>query len=231
MNADAVIGQTGNLLSHNMFAYCGNNPVNNEDPGGFFFKKILNTAKKVVTAVKNTVMKVNAAPKPTNIVKNSVKLQATIINTAAQTTKAKTSHLNGTFTSGIGSSVAFGGGGTGGIGVSRDLRGNVAIQPFGGWGGATPNAGISHFAMYTNAESIRELEGRAVQVGGSGGLLASVGADYVFNEERTYSGIIVSGGASLMPGELHGEYVYTGTLFEFNIYDIYDKAHKLIMQW
>ena len=35
INADAIIGQTGELLGHNIFAYCKNNPVNMEDPSGF----------------------------------------------------------------------------------------------------------------------------------------------------------------------------------------------------
>ena len=35
INADGIIGQTGELLGHNMFAYCKNNPVNMSDPSGF----------------------------------------------------------------------------------------------------------------------------------------------------------------------------------------------------
>ncbi|MBE5814006.1 MAG: hypothetical protein E7320_02205 [Clostridiales bacterium] len=34
-NADALLGKGGKLLSHNLFAYCGNNPVNYNDPNGF----------------------------------------------------------------------------------------------------------------------------------------------------------------------------------------------------
>ena len=34
INADCIVGETGEHLSHNMFAYCGNDPVNNEDPNG-----------------------------------------------------------------------------------------------------------------------------------------------------------------------------------------------------
>ena len=34
INADAVIGQVGNVQSTNMFAYCFNNPVNKSDPTG-----------------------------------------------------------------------------------------------------------------------------------------------------------------------------------------------------
>ncbi len=35
INADGIIGQTGELLGHNMFAYCKNDRVNNFNPNGF----------------------------------------------------------------------------------------------------------------------------------------------------------------------------------------------------
>ena len=35
INADGVIGKTGEILGHNMFAYCQNNCVNAYDPSGF----------------------------------------------------------------------------------------------------------------------------------------------------------------------------------------------------
>ncbi|WP_250815864.1 RHS repeat-associated core domain-containing protein [Clostridium swellfunianum] len=34
INADTIVGEVGELLSHNMFAYCNNDPVNMEDPDG-----------------------------------------------------------------------------------------------------------------------------------------------------------------------------------------------------
>ena len=34
INADDLLGQPGALLSHNVFAYCGNNPVNRADESG-----------------------------------------------------------------------------------------------------------------------------------------------------------------------------------------------------
>ncbi|WP_055666122.1 RHS repeat domain-containing protein [Desnuesiella massiliensis] len=41
LNADALAGTVGDLLSHNIFAYCGNNPINIKDPNGYFWKKVM----------------------------------------------------------------------------------------------------------------------------------------------------------------------------------------------
>ncbi len=35
INADAFDGNVGALLSHNIFAYCNNNPVTAKEPSGF----------------------------------------------------------------------------------------------------------------------------------------------------------------------------------------------------
>nr|WP_272509010.1 RHS repeat-associated core domain-containing protein [Clostridium ganghwense] len=35
INADAIAGSVGELLSHNMFVYCSNNPIMYSDPSGF----------------------------------------------------------------------------------------------------------------------------------------------------------------------------------------------------
>ncbi|QGU96912.1 hypothetical protein GOM49_17830 [Clostridium bovifaecis] len=35
INADGIIGQTGELLGHNLFIYCKNSSVNGKDPSGF----------------------------------------------------------------------------------------------------------------------------------------------------------------------------------------------------
>ena len=37
---DGLIGQTGDILGHNMYAYCGNHPVMRVDPSGYLWKEI-----------------------------------------------------------------------------------------------------------------------------------------------------------------------------------------------
>ena len=41
INADGVIGVKGELLSHNWFSYCKNNPVNRDDQDGQFWGALL----------------------------------------------------------------------------------------------------------------------------------------------------------------------------------------------
>jgi RHS repeat-associated protein len=41
INADGLVGTPGELLSCNMFAYCGNNPVNRDDQDGQFWGALL----------------------------------------------------------------------------------------------------------------------------------------------------------------------------------------------
>ena len=53
INADGIIGTPGELLSGNMFAYCGNNPVNREDPSGYlwgFIKEFVSEVANVFNA-------------------------------------------------------------------------------------------------------------------------------------------------------------------------------------
>lgn len=37
INADTIIGQPGELLTQNLFSYCGNNPINREDADGHWW--------------------------------------------------------------------------------------------------------------------------------------------------------------------------------------------------
>ena len=96
INADAVIGQPGDILSFNMFAYCHNNPVNMSDESGYLPKWLKKAAKVVKKTVSKVVKKVKAVVKTVKNkvvssyknVKNTVKNYAPVIkNSIKQTSK------------------------------------------------------------------------------------------------------------------------------------------------
>ena len=64
INADAAVGQVGSLLSHNMFQYCFNNPVNMDDPSGYWPKWA--TIAVVAVAVVAIAVVAVAAPAVSN---------------------------------------------------------------------------------------------------------------------------------------------------------------------
>ena len=51
INADSLIGVAGKLLSHNLFAYCNNNPVMMSDPSGNYAGMSLNELKQIKRGV------------------------------------------------------------------------------------------------------------------------------------------------------------------------------------
>ncbi|WP_346938633.1 RHS repeat-associated core domain-containing protein [uncultured Clostridium sp.] len=57
INADALGGNVGALLSHNIFAYCNNNPVNATDPNGF---RLIYTMGEETAAMRDALYKVMA---------------------------------------------------------------------------------------------------------------------------------------------------------------------------
>ncbi len=48
LNADGFVSTGQEILGHNMFAYCGNNPVNRFDPNGIFFKEIKEIINRII---------------------------------------------------------------------------------------------------------------------------------------------------------------------------------------
>ncbi len=57
LNADSYVTTGQGLTSFNMFAYCGNNPVNRVDETGMFWSKVCNWASNSWNAVKSFVKK------------------------------------------------------------------------------------------------------------------------------------------------------------------------------
>ncbi|MCX8074010.1 MAG: RHS repeat-associated core domain-containing protein [Clostridia bacterium] len=70
INADGVSGQLGILLSHNLFAYCLNNPVNMYDPSGYLTISIFTL--RVVDAVNFLMNGPAALPQPKSVVEKVV---------------------------------------------------------------------------------------------------------------------------------------------------------------
>ena len=57
INSDDLLGQTGGLLTHNLFAYCANNPVMYQDSNGQFFMLITGLIGAAVGAIVGGVTK------------------------------------------------------------------------------------------------------------------------------------------------------------------------------
>ena len=55
LNADGYVSTGSGVLDTNMFAYCGNNPVNNSDPTGFFFSELWETVKNIGNQIVQTI--------------------------------------------------------------------------------------------------------------------------------------------------------------------------------
>ena len=51
LNADALAGEMGDILSHNLFAYCTNNPINNYDPNGCYALPVISVILVAVVAL------------------------------------------------------------------------------------------------------------------------------------------------------------------------------------
>ena len=54
INADGYVSTGQGFSGHNMFVYCGNNPVNRVDPSGLFWSSVKNFFRKVGAFIKET---------------------------------------------------------------------------------------------------------------------------------------------------------------------------------
>ncbi|MEG0775795.1 RHS repeat-associated core domain-containing protein, partial [Clostridium sp.] len=82
INPDGLVGKPGELLSHNMFTYCLNNPINMEDPTGFLPR----WAKWAIgAAVAVAVVVIAVISLPQEIVAGAVIAGSAAISRVAQT--------------------------------------------------------------------------------------------------------------------------------------------------
>ena len=123
-----------------------------------------------------------------------------------------------TIAAGVDASAAFGLA----VGMSLqyvfDLHGNYGVLVTAALGGGTPAASVSYITSITNADTIWDLEGIGISVGGS----SFVGADFTVGTARDKSAVFgVQGSLSLVsaevPIELHGVMTYSFILAEESI--------------
>ena len=48
LNGDNYGGQVGKILTHNIYAYCGNNPINRSDSSGLFWQELFETVVQTI---------------------------------------------------------------------------------------------------------------------------------------------------------------------------------------
>ncbi len=220
-------GSTGTGFNgYNVYSYCNNNPVNNEDASGNLFKFV----KKFADSVKATVKKIAK-----NIVKPIVKKA-----------QKELSKVNFTYSSGLGA-----GGSISGLdiqlqgGISFDSAGNVAIQGTVGYGVST-GLGFSGtvYTSVTNAPRISNLEGDGCQVGGSYGwnigyvpVMAGLDVNFIPDSDSDSDDLYVGGtfitGFGSQGFDVHIDKTKTASLLysEINIFEGAENIYDAIMEW
>ena len=113
LNADAIIGSAGELLGHNVFAYCKNNVVNGKDPSGFITiytegqatEEMVEAGYKAMnTAAKNCSSNNQSKTSSTKIGKNGAKMKneaKTVLNDSFAEAKKQANNPSTYFTGGL----------------------------------------------------------------------------------------------------------------------------------
>jgi len=216
LTKDTYLGTLHDPLSQHLYVYVGNNPVLYVDPSGHL--KICQGG---------------------NIFKDVIKWQANIQYQLLLMGEDYLGRIDMTNSTGIVVSGSFGPyivSGQGGL--STDTKGNYGIQwaPVAGFTGGSPFGGsVSLYSMQTNAPSIFKLEGEGYQAGGSLNLALLTGLEANLipdREENTaYVGLTRLVGIGSPGGEVHVEGGNTRTEMHINIFRIYEKLYRRIMEW
>jgi len=96
LNADSMIGLNGTHNSYNLYMYADNNPINNDDTNGNFFKKLAKKIGHVIKKAKKVVSKV--VKKVKKVVSTAVKYVADLAVKAVDTLYNWSTAVNNSFT-------------------------------------------------------------------------------------------------------------------------------------
>ncbi|GEM_PF-5969274 len=202
ISADGLVGETGNLLTQNMYAYAGNNPVMNVDPFGYFWNDIFEFVKNIGEGIVEYI---------DDITPNTISVGVTA-----------TAYLP-VFT-------AFGFGGCIGGGISAQLsldkKGNLGFQYSVIGGVGSPSLGIAVYKTTTNAPTIYDLNGLGTAVDGSIGEGYFYGAELnQYYSDRIYTGSTTMYGYGVrlpVPGEIHVSGSIKSTPWSVNLIDLFN---------
>ena len=190
INADAYTSTGQGLLGNNMFAYCGNNPLNYSDPSGTMY---IPGSDHAGTFGQDIAEMMHGYKRENDYDDKTLSFGISYVNMK-----------------GKGGSTSFG--------LTFDRIGNAGLFFTASVGGGFPASGYSFFITTTNAPNIYKQSGYSGQVGASATAgVVSIGAEQVFFSDtaanETYTGTTISaGGKAALPIEIHGTYGYTWVL-------------------
>ncbi len=92
LNCDNYINSNKDIISHNLYVYCSNNPIINSDVTGFgIIKSIINIGKNISNSLKNVEKEVQKIAAPQTLPNYTKVLDKTLIRNVAQATIIKNS--------------------------------------------------------------------------------------------------------------------------------------------